>query len=272
VEEEFKAGTAPAAPNLIVCTPTLELGIDIGDLSAVMACSVPPATANYLQRVGRGGRKTGNAFTLTFATLRPHDLYFFNSPTDMLAGQVVPPGCFLDAPEMLKRQLVAYAMDRWARAETNLPRIPRYTRQCIGDRAFPTLFLDSVRQHGTSLAADFVELFADVAGAESRDLLRAFAISGQIQELVVGAFQRIHKEVQELTRVKHRTEARLKDLEARPETSDHPADEKRELQSTVKALIRLREELLEKYPLEVLTDAGVLPNYAFRTRASTCTR
>ncbi|MHC4106959.1 MAG: DEAD/DEAH box helicase, partial [Planctomycetota bacterium] len=76
IEEDFKVGTKPGSPNLFVCTPTLEMGIDIGDLSAAVLCSVPPSTANYLQRIGRAGRKTGNAFTLTLAISRPHDLYF----------------------------------------------------------------------------------------------------------------------------------------------------------------------------------------------------
>ena len=47
----------PWEPNLLSATPTLELGIDVGDLSTVVLCSVPPAQANYLQRVGRAGRR-----------------------------------------------------------------------------------------------------------------------------------------------------------------------------------------------------------------------
>ena len=76
VENEFKArpGDAddPAArkpwyANLLSCTPTLEMGIDIGDLSSTFLCSVPPSQSNYLQRIGRAGRQDGNAFVLTVA-------------------------------------------------------------------------------------------------------------------------------------------------------------------------------------------------------------
>src|SRR5690606_36944742 len=72
LEERFRKGRteAPDAPNVLVATPTLEMGIDIGDLSATMLCSVPPTTASYLQRVGRAGRKTGNALTLSFVLTR----------------------------------------------------------------------------------------------------------------------------------------------------------------------------------------------------------
>ena len=67
VETQFKQQDRADAANLLTATPTLELGIDIGDLSATMACSVPPATANYLQRIGRAGRKTGNSLILALA-------------------------------------------------------------------------------------------------------------------------------------------------------------------------------------------------------------
>ncbi len=71
VEKSFIKGEKPWEYNLLSATPTLEMGIDIGDLSSVLLCSVPPAQANYLQRVGRGGRRDGNSFVLTVANGRP---------------------------------------------------------------------------------------------------------------------------------------------------------------------------------------------------------
>ena len=59
-ETAFKrGGTDPQAPNVLVATPTLEMGIDIGDLSTVMLGSLPRSVSSYLQRVGRAGRLTG---------------------------------------------------------------------------------------------------------------------------------------------------------------------------------------------------------------------
>ncbi|MEN8168395.1 MAG: DEAD/DEAH box helicase, partial [Pseudomonadota bacterium] len=65
IERDFMDGCKPWQPNLLSATPTLEMGIDIGDLSSLLLCSVPPAQANYLQRIGRAGRRDGNAFSLT---------------------------------------------------------------------------------------------------------------------------------------------------------------------------------------------------------------
>ncbi|NHX34805.1 hypothetical protein HA388_32885, partial [Escherichia coli] len=76
---------------------TLEMGIDIGGLSSVLLCSVPPAQANYLQRIGRAGRKDGNAFNMTVAEGNPHDLFYYQEPLEMMAGSVTAPGVYLDA-------------------------------------------------------------------------------------------------------------------------------------------------------------------------------
>ncbi|MGO4749059.1 helicase-related protein, partial [Streptomyces sp. 2MCAF27] len=67
VEKAFREGVDVhyANPQVLSCTPTLELGIDIGDLSAVVLASLPKGPANYIQRVGRAGRSTGNAYLLT---------------------------------------------------------------------------------------------------------------------------------------------------------------------------------------------------------------
>ena len=74
-ESEFKQSVSdPNAPNVLVATPTLEMGIDIGDLSAVLLASLPKTVASYLQRVGRAGRLTGSALDLAFVTGRGEQL------------------------------------------------------------------------------------------------------------------------------------------------------------------------------------------------------
>ncbi|MGC8140940.1 helicase-related protein, partial [Salmonella enterica] len=82
------------------------MGIDIGDLSSVVLCQVPPGQAQYTQRVGRAGRKDGNAFTVTVASARQHDLYFYQEPTEMISGSVEPPSVLLDASAVLERQFM----------------------------------------------------------------------------------------------------------------------------------------------------------------------
>ena len=82
----------PNAPNVLVATPTLEMGIDIGDLSTVMLASLPRSVASYLQRVGRAGRLTGSALNLAFVSGRGEQLPRLGDPLSMINGEVRPPG------------------------------------------------------------------------------------------------------------------------------------------------------------------------------------
>ena len=114
-ETDFKNSvTTPGAPNVLVATPTLEMGIDIGDLSTVLLASVPRTVASYLQRVGRAGRLTGNSLDITFVAGRGRAAGLFADPLDMLNGSVQAPGAYLSAEEILRRQFLASVMDALA--------------------------------------------------------------------------------------------------------------------------------------------------------------
>ena len=86
IEVDFKERPEVNSINSLVATSTLEMGIDIGDLNAEINVSLPPLTSNYLQRVGRAGRKSGAALIVDFAKSEPHDLFFFEDPQEMMSG------------------------------------------------------------------------------------------------------------------------------------------------------------------------------------------
>lgn len=89
IENQFK-GQAEHV-NTLVCTPTLELGVDIGALDAVLMRNVPPSAANYWQRAGRAGRRHRMAVDVTYAQATNFDLAYFREPLKLLGGAVEPP-------------------------------------------------------------------------------------------------------------------------------------------------------------------------------------
>ena len=67
--------------NVLSCSTTFELGVDVGELETVFMKNVTPTPANYAQRAGRAGRRTDStAYALTFARLASHDFSQFSRP------------------------------------------------------------------------------------------------------------------------------------------------------------------------------------------------
>ena len=69
-EEQFHRGSDAC----IVCTSTLELGIDVGDLDRVLQAEVPDTVGSFMQRMGRTGRREGQAANTSFFCQDPQSV------------------------------------------------------------------------------------------------------------------------------------------------------------------------------------------------------
>ena len=159
IENRFK-GEGDSV-NILVCTPTLELGVDIGALDSVLLRNVPPLPANYWQRAGRAGRRHRMAVTITYCRSTTHDRSYFNEPTRMLAGRVDPPAFNLRNELMITKHVHATmltVLNKLARNEGALAGEP-HSITAVMRTAFPTriksyLFLptDQMRQQPFDLS------------------------------------------------------------------------------------------------------------------------
>lgn len=104
LQTEFKNGDV----NVLSCSTTFELGVDVGELESVFMRNVPPGAANYIQRAGRSGRRTSStAFALTFAQRRSHDLTHFNDPLKFITGEIKPPYFEIANEKVVRRHIYA---------------------------------------------------------------------------------------------------------------------------------------------------------------------
>jgi ATP-dependent helicase YprA (DUF1998 family) len=110
-ERAFKS-TKSSSINTLVCTPTLELGVDIGVLDVVLMRNVPPTPANYWQRVGRAGRRHRMAVDFTYCRPASHDRVYFDDPIKMLDGLVEPPSFNMRNQRMVDKHVHATVLTR----------------------------------------------------------------------------------------------------------------------------------------------------------------
>ncbi len=280
VEKNFmREEQRPWDPNIVSCTPTLELGIDIGDLSTVLLCSVPPTPANYVQRIGRSGRKNGNSFGFAMAANKAHDLYFFAEPDQMIKGEVQPPGVFLRALGILRRQMAAYSMDMWV-VHANHANVPDRLRRALGalkndsKEYFPWNWLEYVEANADMLAKGFHELFHDMNNSEILTAATHFfqpenTGHPQLRKIVLDALQERYEARKELTNRIQRLDRRIDRLDKAPRDENYEK-ERNELDGYRRSLKSIHFQIGDETDVfGFLSNVGILPNYAFPQSSTT---
>lgn len=104
-EKDFNEGRL----NILSCSTTMEMGVDIGGISEVVINNVPPQSANYLQRAGRAGRRAETkCLAFTFCPASPIGVATWQNPKAPITGKTDMPLLKMDSGILIQRHINAF--------------------------------------------------------------------------------------------------------------------------------------------------------------------
>ena len=248
LEEQFENGEI----NILSCSTTMEMGVDIGGISAVVMSNVPPMPANYLQRTGRAGRRSENkSLALTFCAPNPIGMRTMQNPKWALEHNIAPPILAFDSKSIAERHLNSLLFGLFIRHQSN------DVRGLNIKENIDKFFFDDVQ---ISLAQQFLnwlsKLNYDEIEKELKSLTRSTPLktlsSDSLVEVVSKNFRRIYGRVLDQRKG---YDNKLQELKL----------EFGENSPAFKAVSYRKVQFLQKFVLNFLAEENFLPNAGLPT-------
>ncbi|MFK2035042.1 Zn-binding domain-containing protein [Bacteroides fragilis] len=263
LEIDFKKHPTPNSTNVLVATSTLEMGIDIGDLNVMGNANVPPKPSNFLQRVGRAGRKEGSALVLNYAhASEPHDMYYYTYPAEMMQGEVTTPGCFLEAKDILRRHFLAYCIDTWTSSDIQnmLPaRIAdlKLTQEDVFNQEgfIVNRLITFIKNNKAILESEFRSVYEERTQEALSRLFKTLN-DGTFYNHIISEFSTLQARLFHLGKELDQ----YKEQEGRIQVNDPMLAQ---IKNLIKATKKQYAQVVGEKVIEYMTNVGLLPNYAF---------